>query len=1150
MHPTKGCLLALAAAVLLAGTARASLWPLDGYTSCGSMDLSEIPPPASRSSDMSFSSATDTLWITSGTVLYKKRYSDGQILSSYEFGARGEVGAGGSRRLQQKPDPPSLLSLGVTAVSETEVAVTDRQAQEIIILSTDSETHEMEKQRTIPLRFAPYSLGYDGAYGTFYATSAEARNAVYKITADGNQQLLFDDNTSDVPKVTQGGNVDSIHYASNTGTLFVLCGDCGLVFEVTVSGKLVTQNAKDVSKYGSTQALSFSLSGTPMLLLTSEMSVKALCQDIPLSSPVLPPDVPRQIPPQDWLSLFTYRWCGTWPFEGISGPVFTDLSMNPRTRTVWALVDGQLSEYDIRGNLLRTQTKEMLEKQGLSGLTSLAWMKNSKILVGMAIGNKVAVVDTAPEAAKAMVPEIFMKESGLTVEDSMEPAGPEEEAAILRQINMIAVEFVAELGSGILPADSLGAIAYEPTSEAIFFTTVPEARSTAVYKSGIDGSGTEEVLSQVTEDGVPISEVSDLVYSPERDSFLMWCESCAKLLQVPGSSGSVNSRRRFPLMDDQDGGKVASSFTATPDGSVLMFGQKTGEVVFYCSTGDLQDNELIKAVRGGTDLQVDPLYFWRTQEIQSSSSAKDNDAASRASNSYEYLEKTSCGGANLAVLYELDLQDCEELCSLDTRCVVFSMLPSDGTCYLKSTCESPTADADTISGIKPGSIPDASAPSLPSPMFTEKKELRCEGTPLARVRDVTIDQCATVCGYTDVCLAVVYTEADSVCQLMAECSSLVSEDGTTSGTDISFPTPSPTHSPDTGSSGDKDDDDNSDYGLPGPPKAPALYGGWEWDGRDCTPWEGKNCGRSDNPGLKIGDITWYRMYAHKANPLVDRGNGLMEWTPYRTRNEWGKMYYKGSEILGFLDKPLKLEKEGDTVSMTFRWMTIGSIQEELCGTQDASMIDCHRCNDKFGKATGEKYIYWETRCFSGTGDFRVGLLDSSRGEKITKDGYGYWNEDVTDYRGLQWRFHPHACPDVPRDVVGGYAATAAASWIRSNIQHDEPNSQGLVCDFVENSQLGDRSFKERMFDPADDGACLNLPNGEFTPDNKPFKMSLTLKDKSRDKIEFLWRMEFNGWKAEKVEVWDADLVPETIDSIVIGYTNSRSFTTLQLQRID
>jgi hypothetical protein len=44
-------------------------------------------------------------------------------------------------------------------------------------------------------------------------------------------------------------------------------------------------------------------------------------------------------------------------------------------------------------------------------------------------------------------------------------------------------------------------------------------------------------------------------------------------------------------------------------------------------------------------------------------------------------------------------------------------------------------------------------------------------------------------------------------------------------------------------------------------------------------------------------------------------------------------------------------------------------------------------------------------------------------------------------------------------------------------------------------------------------------------------------------------MEFNGWSASKTETWDEDLFPNQIDSVVIGYTNPRSYTSLELQRV-
>jgi hypothetical protein len=107
-------------------------------------------------------------------------------------------------------------------------------------------------------------------------------------------------------------------------------------------------------------------------------------------------------------------------------------------------------------------------------------------------------------------------------------------------------------------------------------------------------------------------------------------------------------------------------------------------------------------------------------------------------------------------------------------------------------------------------------------------------------------------------------------------------------------------------------------------------------------------------------------------------------------------------------------------------------------------------------------------------------LDSG-GETVNKDGYGYFNDKFIDYKGLQWRFHPQACPEKPRAFHGPkeYVATSGSSWIRSNRgERKYKNQWSLGCDYVENSELGRRSFKDRMYSP-DDG--VRHPATTITP---------------------------------------------------------------------
>jgi len=150
---------------------------------------------------------------------------------------------------------------------------------------------------------------------------------------------------------------------------------------------------------------------------------------------------------------------------------------------------------------------------------------------------------------------------------------------------------------------------------------------------------------------------------------------------------------------------------------------------------------------------------------------------------------------------------------------------------------------------------------------------------------------------------------------------------------------------------------------------------------------------------------------------------------------------------------------------------------------------------------------------------------------------------------VQWRFHPHACPTSPREHPFGYTATAASSWLRSNIRPGEMNSRGLVCDFIEDRARGERSFKDRMFDPAKDGACLNQPAGRWTEGSDHLRLNLKILRIQNNQVTFRWRMEFNGWAAEQEATWDKELVPRTIDSVVIGYTNPRNYESLKLQRV-
>jgi hypothetical protein len=79
------------------------------------------------------------------------------------------------------------------------------------------------------LKFAPSNIAFDGAYDLFYVVG-EGGSEVLAVDMGGVSRTLFDFNNTQ--GIDPGFLVASLHYAPNTGTLFVLCQECGSIVEV------------------------------------------------------------------------------------------------------------------------------------------------------------------------------------------------------------------------------------------------------------------------------------------------------------------------------------------------------------------------------------------------------------------------------------------------------------------------------------------------------------------------------------------------------------------------------------------------------------------------------------------------------------------------------------------------------------------------------------------------------------------------------------------------------------------------------------------------------------------------------------------------------------------------------------------------------
>jgi hypothetical protein len=164
------------------------------------------------------------------------------------------------------------------------------------------------------------------------------------------------------------------------------------------------------------------------------------------------------------------------------------------------LVNGALVEYSLRGDELRRQSKEDLRAVGLTGVTSLAWMKSRKLLLGTRQGNLLAVLNTYPPEVEAnlapLVRQVDALSRGLSLSESrayarddgsiMEPPGPEAEEDAVRLANRVRLESLASIGGDLLPPNSLGAITYDSIKDRVIFAS--SAVSDLIWSS-VDGRG-------------------------------------------------------------------------------------------------------------------------------------------------------------------------------------------------------------------------------------------------------------------------------------------------------------------------------------------------------------------------------------------------------------------------------------------------------------------------------------------------------------------------------------------------------------------------------------------------------------------------------------------------------------------------------------
>eukprot|EP00873_Tetraselmis_striata_P040354 jgi/Tetstr1/460618/TSEL_000543.t1 len=269
----------------------------------------------------------------------------------------------------------------------------------------------------------------------------------------------------------------------------------------------------------------------------------------------------------------------------------------------------------------------------------------------------------------------------------------------------------------------------------------------------MEESGHVLIAAEAEAAGVPV--ISNMVYSHVTENLLLWCESCGQLREDSNAAGT---------------------FAATPKGALLLLGGDTGEVIFYCSSGERSgdDDGVIRAVRSDEDADSNPAYFWQAQRISmattpelddplpSTGSGSGDTRSGLEGPSYGYVEGVGCKDPTLGDrTEEVSSTDCEASCSSTPACRAFTFT------FLKAACDDARLEKEDYSGM----MVLSSAPSTPQPPACEHAiGSGCKLYPnLAILRAVGQASCESACLLDARCAAYTFTANAESCYLKTSC---------------------------------------------------------------------------------------------------------------------------------------------------------------------------------------------------------------------------------------------------------------------------------------------------------------------------------------------------------------------------------------------
>ena len=254
-----------------------------------------------------------------------------------------------------------------------------------------------------------------------------------------------------------------------------------------------------------------------------------------------------------------------------------------------------------------------------------------------------------------------------------------------------------------------------------------------------------------------------------------------------------------------------------------------------------------------------------------------------------------------------------------------------------------------------------------------------------------------------------------------------------------------------------------------------------------------NAGRAE---VLFDGMAWYHSH-DAANRLWVDDEGHLVW---KCR--------KPHQLVARFEVPQRISEVGDVAEFRCLWRSSGNVIGPDCRLK--------LCHDDC------------VICLAGTGDFRMGLFDSTAGRHITKDKEGAESDAFKGWRGYQWRFSPHLQASEPKRWYepkpdgSRESHTNLRFWKRIS-----PDDRSLLASKKSWSTMGHEPF----------AGGFEVPQNEFRV------LWFRLKRESKDRIAV--SMTLNGKTFARVDS-DPNNQPERIDAFAIHMPNARPYDKVVL----